>query len=1114
MNPQETDKRVCDQCGASLAQHTREGLCSRCVARFSLLEPEPEELGPALSDQSSVTSHQSPGTRDQKSEVGGQRSAVEVKARFGDYELLEEIAHGGMGVVYRARQISLKRVVALKMMLCGQFAGKAAFERFRAEAETTAKLQHQNIVAIHGIGESDGQPYFSMDYVAGRNLAEIVRDHPLPAQQAAGYLRKVALAVHYAHTQGVLHRDLKPANVLIDENDEPRVTDFGLAKRLTDSQPTVRHSLGEGGSTPHSPSAIALAKTDQLTLSGQLVGSPNFMPPEQGMGRKVKLSPASDVYGLGALLYYLLTARPPFVAETFEATLAQVLNTDPVNPRQLNPGLPLDLETICLKCLEKDPARRYQSAQELADELDRFLKGEPIHARPIGLLGKGWRWCRRKPAMAGMAAGLILTLATGLAAVLSQWRRAEASAVRERTLADVRLRERYAADMAVVGSRIQEGNLDLARNRLSQYMPKAGEVDLRGFEWHLFHHLTQGDQVRTIDGLGEIRHIVALKSRSLLATAGQQPGVTLVDPATGRRLIQLPTACDQVCSLALSPDERLLAVGSDPAVYPTGSDRGVAEVWDLAAGQVVAVLKAPAPRITFSPVDELAAIGSGGEVVGGTRGEVLLWEFRKPGSSPESLPESGGRAVFSPDGKVLVTGLHNMQLVAWDVASRQPIARLGVTSRLLEMVFSPTGEVLATAHDDGTVQLWDIVGKRSLGALRGHSLRAIAMAFLKGGALLVSASPDQTVCFWDVQQQKKLFKQNGVVAFQALAVLDQGTNVVTGCCTGRLDFWKALPDSGASILEGIQAMAFSPDGKWILCLSTNRNLHVLEAATLRPAKIISNSVSPTTLEANRGRECSAYLLGYIQGGRRFATVDYLDHSLELVRLRFWNAQDHLAEREVAVRQPKDLIRRGTTLSPDGRFLAAGGINGEVVVWSTETGEVLRIFRDQSKQVFTVVFSPDSRVLASNSDDRSVVLRDVSSWQILHQFKASLGLNSGVFSQDGGLYAASCWDRFTYVWNVREGTLKGKFEGHRASVRSVAFSPNGKTIATGADDFTVRFWDLATGREMGYVENGGYVLGLEFNPSGDTLAARIIGERDRWVRLWSASTVTKEVIEVR
>ena len=311
-----------------------------------------------------------------------------VKARFGDYELLEEIAHGGMGVVYRARQISLNRIVAVKMLLFGQFAGKAAFDRFRAEAETAARLQHPNIVAIHEIGETDGQPYFSMDYVAGRNLADLVRDRPLPARQAAGYVRKIAQAVHYAHTQGVLHRDLKPANVLIDESDEPRITDFGLARRL----------VGRLGVDLDRP-GDRLAELHAAGAGGRKEG---------------QAGPASDVYGLGAVLYYLLTARPPFVAETFEATLAQVLNTEPVAPRQLNPSIPRDLETICLKCLEKDPARRYASragtGRRTGSVSERRAHPRPPDWRPR----QGWRWCRRKPVVAAMATCLLLVAAIGI----------------------------------------------------------------------------------------------------------------------------------------------------------------------------------------------------------------------------------------------------------------------------------------------------------------------------------------------------------------------------------------------------------------------------------------------------------------------------------------------------------------------------------------------------------------------------------------------------------------------------------------------------------------------------------------------------------------------------
>ncbi len=275
---------------------------------------------------------------------------------FGDYELLAEIARGGMGVVYKARQVSLDRVVALKMILAGQLASSADVQRFHAEAKAAANLQHPNIVAIHEVGEHHGQHFFSMDYIAGRSLAEVVRQNPLPAARAARHVQQIAEAIEHAHQQGTLHRDLKPSNVLIDEADRPHVTDFGLAKRLR----------GDAG----------------LTMTGQVLGTPSYMPPEQAAGRPEQVGPTSDVYALGAILYELVTGRPPFRAESVFDTIMQVIHTEPVPPRLLNPKVPRELDTICLKCLEKDAPKRYASAQELADDLGRFLAGEPIRARP------------------------------------------------------------------------------------------------------------------------------------------------------------------------------------------------------------------------------------------------------------------------------------------------------------------------------------------------------------------------------------------------------------------------------------------------------------------------------------------------------------------------------------------------------------------------------------------------------------------------------------------------------------------------------------------------------------------------------------------------------------
>ena len=281
-----------------------------------------------------------------------QSSQRPIAKRFGDYELLEEIARGGMGVVYKARQVRLNRLVAVKMILAGEFASKEFVRRFRAEAEAAALLQHPNIVAIHDVGIHDGQHYFTMDYVAGQNLSQLVGTRPLPPAKAARYMQLVAEAIHYAHQQGILHRDLKPSNVLIDSNEQPRVTDFGLAK--------------------------ILANDSDLTLTGQVMGSPSFMPPEQALGERGKMGAASDVYSLGAILYHILTGRPPFVGQTISDTLQQVENKEPIAPRLLVPTIPADLETICLKCLEKDTGRRFQSARELSDELGRFLRDEPI----------------------------------------------------------------------------------------------------------------------------------------------------------------------------------------------------------------------------------------------------------------------------------------------------------------------------------------------------------------------------------------------------------------------------------------------------------------------------------------------------------------------------------------------------------------------------------------------------------------------------------------------------------------------------------------------------------------------------------------------------------------
>src|SRR6266481_5608242 len=379
--------RICRKCGARIFADAPEGLCPRCVLNIALAMP-PELVVGGDSSAVALAKADDPGRSDKL--VGDAvptphdkktAQAAELLGELGDYELLEEIGRGGQGVVFRARQKSLNRTVALKVISLGQWASKAHLKRFRLEAEAAARLEHPGIVPIHEVGERDGSCYFSMKFVEGGQLDEVVKQTPMSIRQAAELIAKVARTVHYAHEHGILHRDIKPGNILLDQKGEPHLTDFGLA-RLVESESTVTRTM-------------------------EVLGTPSYMAPEQAVGNNAAISSVTDVYGLGAVLYQLLTGQPPFAGGTTYETIKLLLDTEPRQPRQLNPKIDRDLSTICLKCLEKDPKRRYPSALALAEDLERWLKHEPIQARHIGIFTRGRKWVQRNPTSALLAASLI-----------------------------------------------------------------------------------------------------------------------------------------------------------------------------------------------------------------------------------------------------------------------------------------------------------------------------------------------------------------------------------------------------------------------------------------------------------------------------------------------------------------------------------------------------------------------------------------------------------------------------------------------------------------------------------------------------------------------------------
>src|SRR4030095_6122341 len=375
---------VCPKCNAEIFSDAEEGLVSACLRETGLgefTEPVTEADDTAHADDSARVDTIVAGNRN------GAPRKTSKPGNLGDYELLEEIGRGGQGIVYRARQKSLNRTVALKVLSTGHWTMQARLKRFQLEAETAASLDERNMVPIYEIGECDGSCYFSMKFVEGAPLDQLVRRGLLPIRRTAELIAKLARTVHYAHQRGILHRDIKPGNILVDAKGEPHLTDFGLA-RLTETESTVTRTI-------------------------ETLGTPSYMAPEQALGNNNQLTSATDVYGLGAVLYHLLTGDPPFAGETPYETIRLLLETEPRQPRLWNPKIDRDLTTICLKSLEKDPQRRYSSALALAEDLERWLRPEPIRARRTGMVGRGRKWVRRNPTVA-----LLILSVTALVAVV------------------------------------------------------------------------------------------------------------------------------------------------------------------------------------------------------------------------------------------------------------------------------------------------------------------------------------------------------------------------------------------------------------------------------------------------------------------------------------------------------------------------------------------------------------------------------------------------------------------------------------------------------------------------------------------------------------------------
>ncbi len=1144
------------------------------VERHPEFAEEIRELFPALVMMEKARSGDGP---DRPPGALGEDAGCELHGgRIGDFRIIREVGRGGMGIVFEAIQESLGRHVALKILPASVEKNPRHLLRFQREARAAAKLHHTNIVPVFGVGESDGRHYYAMQFIQGLGLDEVadavrrirrnrtrsMSDDPRPkdasvevladallsgnfpateiqdaasgefeplrarplaasssidasdseirlpgqsstkssADNGSAYWDSVARigiqvseALQYASNEGVLHRDVKPANLLLDLKGTVWVADFGLAKS---------------------------DESDALTNPGDILGTLRYMAPERFQGQS---DLRSDIYSLGATLYELLTLRPMFDESDRNRLIQRITQEEPTRPRSLDATIPLDLETIVLKAIARDPPDRYPSADAVAADLRHFLEDKPIRARRASHTERVWRWCRRNPVVAGLTGTLTLLLvviasiSTAAAIHMRQLARNEREATRNETTARIKAEQAgmearreaarnrlllYDADVQLA-AQVWESDIGTAWavvNLLEAHIPTAEEPDdLRDFAWHYQWALVNRNAV-----------VIPTQARTVFAAVFAPDGHVLVLDSK-RRLRRWNRATRQfmrefqfagqriVGAFSLSPDGRMIGLSPGDSV----------DLVDTATGDTIRTIKASETlrdvefsgdcqtlvglsmdnslqfwntstgelRHTVSVGDCATYVAMAVSYVGdfvllaNQPANGLIASYNSRESHGRTLPgirSSIKSVAVSPDGMLLAAGDFNGHVFLWDAATLQPSgAPLTCgTASVTRLEFSPDNRQLATGNFDAVVAVWDVTTRQRLHQLKGHTRAVTHLDFSADGKLLVSSADDGTVRLWDaaLREPSRSLTKPGDADYpkqESLAFSPDGRWLASGG-GGRVQVYEAHTGKRAHAFEGHPAMSveFSPDSSILAAGGLDSRVKLWDVALDK--EICTLEGVPMGPHDRHSAEC----LAFSPDGRMLAvgygSRHWFDEDYDQI-LKIW---DVASCREIRTLSGHRNSVTGVDFSPDGKWLATANLDRTVRLWDVATWKELRELAGPVG-FMSVRFSPDGRSLAAASagPDNKILIWETATGREVYSFVGHANHASVVaFSPDSRTLASAAWDNTTKLWDLRTGRETRTLRGHTAGVTCVAFSPDGHTLATTSRDFTIRMWDTLNAEE--------------------------------------------------